>query len=312
MMKAPKKFGSEEEARKFVRLCEDEFEERLELAVNRVCETGDIRIIALAGPTCSGKTTAARKLIQNLSARGKKVHVVSIDDFYYDRDVLRAMADAQDDVEIDYDSEDTIDFDELRRCVAQICTDEPTELPVFDFLEGKRNGHRIIDSDPEDIFIFEGIQAIYPKVTALFEEYGYLSVYISVETEIDVDGTVFDQNEIRLMRRIVRDYQFRGATPEFTLFLWDSVRTNEELSIFPYAVGCDSFINSALQCEIGLLKPFLEKILPQIPTDDRKRAVADKILNKIRDIEAIPAAYLSENSLYFEFIKKGNDLKSRV
>ncbi len=304
MMQSYMSFANESEARNFVEKCERDFEERLSGAVERVCEHRGVRLIGLSGPTCSGKTTAANKLIKYLVAQGKKVHVVSIDDFYYDRDVLVARANNDPDIEIDYDSEDTIDLDELRRCVEQVFTDEPTQIPKFDFLTGKRSGYTTIDADENDMFIFEGIQAIYPSVTALFRQYDYRSVYISVESGIRIGDRTFSTDEIRLMRRVVRDYNFRGATPEFTLYLWESVRANEELNIFPYAVDCDYFINSTLPFEINMLVPFLREILPQVPVDNKYRGQAEDILEKIEGIQPVSPKLLSPESLYYEFLKR--------
>ena len=304
MMQSYMSFANESEARNFVEKCERDFEERLSGAVERVCEHRGVRLIGLSGPTCSGKTTAANKLIKYLVAQGKKVHVVSIDDFYYDRDVLVARANNDPDIEIDYDSEDTIDLDELRRCVEQVFTDEPTQIPKFDFLTGKRSGYTTIDADENDMFIFEGIQAIYPSVTALFRQYDYRSVYISVESGIRIGDRTFSTDEIRLMRRVVRDYNFRGATPEFTLYLWESVRANEELNIFPYAVDCDYFINSTLPFEINMLAPFLREILPQVPVDNKYRGQAEDILEKIEGIQSVSPKLLSPESRYYEFLKR--------
>lgn len=304
MMQARMSFADDGEAREFVKKCEREFEERLSAAVERVCEHKDIRLISLSGPTCSGKTTAANKLTDHLEARGKKVHVVSIDDFYYDREVLLARADNDPDTDIDYDSEETIDLEELRRCVEQVFTDEPTQIPKFDFLTGRRSGYVTIDADENDMFIFEGIQAVYPSVTALFKKFSYKSVYISVESGLEVAGRSFSTDEIRLMRRIVRDHNFRGASPEFTLYLWDSVRANEELSIFPYAVDCDYFINSTMPYELNMLAPFLRSLLPTVPGDDVHRAQAEAMLAKLDGIEPLSPKLLNADSLYYEFLKR--------
>lgn len=304
MMQSHMSFASEREAAEFVAKCEREFEERLSGAVERVCEHRGVRLIGLSGPTCSGKTTAANKLIKHLASQGKKVHVISIDDFYYDRDVLIARANNDPNIEVDYDSEETIDLEELGRCISQVFTDEPTQVPKFDFLTGKRSGYVTIDADENDMFIFEGIQAIYPSVTELFRKYDYKSVYISVESGIQIEDRTFSTDEIRLMRRLVRDYNFRGAAPEFTLYLWESVRTNEELSIFPYAVDCDYFINSTMPFEINMLAPYLREILPKVPADNKFRGKAEAMLKKIEGIQAVSPKLLSADSLYNEFLKR--------
>lgn len=309
MMKSKKRFAGESEERSFVARCEAEFEERLASAIEKVCATEDLKLIALTGPTCSGKTTTAAKLIENMTSIGRKVHIVSIDDFYLDRDVLLARTAGNPDAAIDYDSEETIDLDALALCIEQIFADVPAMIPKFDFVEGRRVGYTAFDPDDDDLFIFEGIQAIYPKVTELFSHHVYKSIYISVESGIDIEGKVFYPNEIRLMRRLVRDYNFRGACPEFTFYLWESVRSNEEINIFPYAAGCDYFINSTLPFEINMLKPFLNIILEQVPRDSKYHAPAAAMLEKIRDIEEIPQSYISENSLYYEFLKRPGEAK---
>ncbi|MGI6167706.1 MAG: uridine kinase family protein [Eubacteriales bacterium] len=303
MMKSKRRFESADEARKFVDSCEADFEARLNAVVEKVCSIEGLKLIGLSGPTCSGKTTAANKLDEVMTALGKNVHVVSIDDFYLDRDVLEQRA-RENGGRIDYDSEDTIDFDALAECVEEIFSDGPTLIPKFDFIKGRRTGFIELETDDNDMFIFEGIQAIYPKVSELFHRYIYKSIYISVESAIEIEGEIFEPNEIRLMRRIVRDFKFRGAKPEFTMYLWESVRTNEELNIFPYALGCDYFINSTLAFEINLLRPYLEEILAGVPDDNKYRERADRILEKINGLEAIPETYLSPNSLYNEFIRR--------
>jgi len=305
MMKSKKKFENARECELFVKECELDFETRLENAVLKACEDKNIRLITLSGPTCAGKTTTAKKLTQHLTSLGKKVHIVSIDDFFYDKDVLEAMADMDPNVEIDYDSEDTIDIEALAACVDQVFDDNgPTRIPKFDFLSGKRVGYTEIDPDGNEFFVFEGIQAVYPKVTALFHKFDYKSIYINVESAIDVDGTVFEPNEIRLMRRLVRDYNFRGAAPEFTFYLWDSVRNNEELNIFPNALECDFYINSTLPFEINLLKPYLVDVLNNMPQSDVHIEKARQLLKKVEGIEPIPKSFISDNSLYYEFLKR--------
>lgn len=301
MLNATKTFESKEQARKFVELCEKDFESRLADTVRQVGENLNMRLIGLSGPTCSGKTTTAKKLISHLTSMGKNVHVVSIDDFFLDRN---DQDDLTNNSEIDYDSEDTIDFDALKKCIAEVFTDEPTKIPRYDFIQKRRTGYITIDPDENDLFIFEGIQAIYPKVTALFRQYNYKSIYICVQSAINMDGTVFEPNELRLMRRLVRDYNFRGSSPEFTYYLWDSVRANEEVSIFPYASGCDYFINSTLPFEVNLLAPYLRKILPLVSGENEHKADAEALLKKIEGIEEVSPDYLIEDSLCYEFIER--------
>lgn len=301
-LKAYKAFGSEREAADFVSLCEEKFEKRLRDVASEVCADRGVRLVALSGPSCSGKTTTANKLISELSAHGRNVHVVSIDDFYYDKEYLHARAEADPNIEIDYDSVSTIDLPALTECVREIFSDEETLIPRFDFKQGKRVGYVHIDPSDDDLFIFEGIQAIYPEITALFSEHPSKSIYICVESGIDFGDIRFEPNEIRMLRRLVRDFNFRNSSPEFTLYLWESVRANEDKNIFPYVSAVNIRIDSALPFEINLLKPYLEDILEKIPQNNEFIGISRSIIEKIADIQPISREYLRENSLYYEFI----------
>ena len=203
---------------------------------------------------------------------------------------------------IDYDSIKTIDFEALVECVREIFSDGKTLVPRFDFKLGKRTGYVEYEPDDDDLFIFEGIQAIYPEITEVFRQYPSTSIYICAQSAVQIGDKIFEPNEIRFLRRIVRDYNFRGATPAFTIYLWESVRSNEEENIFPYVDNCDISIDSTLAFDINILKPYLEDILKKIPDDNEFIGQARRIIEKIKEIETVSKEYLAENSLYNEFI----------
>ncbi len=302
ILEGKKRFDTSKEARLFVESHESDFEKRLDEISERVASDHSIRLVALSGPSCSGKTTTANKLISELEARGRKVHVVSIDDFFYDKDKLAEMSKENGDGKIDYDSIKTIDFEALVECVREVFSDGKTLVPRFDFKLGKRTGYVEYDPDDDDLFIFEGIQAIYPEITAVFKKYPSISIYICAQSGIRIGDKLFEPNEIRFLRRIVRDYNFRGASPEFTMYLWESVRNNEETSIFPHVGKCDIQIDSTLAFDVNILKPYLEDILQKMPEDNEFINEACRIIEKIKDIEPVSREYLAENSLYNEFI----------
>ena len=293
-------FESADHARRFVEICENEFEARLDVIADTVAQSNDVRIVALSGPSCSGKTTTANKLIRELEGRGKRVHVVSIDDFFYDISVLHEMA--EETGKLDYDSVKTIDLDALAECVEEIFADGKTHVPRFDFTEGKRVGYVEYSALGDDIFIFEGIQAIYPEVLSLLSKYKTISVCICVMSAIEIDGVVFEPHEIRFLRRVVRDYHFRSSEPEFTMELWEGVRCNEDQNIIPYIESVDMQIDSTLVFELSMLRPYLEDILGKLPAESKYYPRCVEILQKIKNIQAIPKDYISENSLYNEFI----------
>ncbi|MCI6501786.1 MAG: hypothetical protein MSA49_00940 [Clostridia bacterium] len=304
-LQEPNHFVSEWEKKEFVHAAEADFEIRLRAVASDICADSTVRLIALSGPTCSGKTTAANLLIEELKRFGKNVHVVSIDDFYYNKDYLRERAEMDPTIDMDYDSIDTIDFNALIQCVAAIFSEKKTyvDVPIFDFVSGKRTGYRSVTSTERDVFIFEGIQALYPEISAEFEKYSSVSVHICAESGILVADTHFEPNEIRLLRRIVRDYYYRATTPVDTMQMWKSVRENEQKNIFPYVDRCRYRIDSTMSYEIGMLKPHLEKILCEVPPDSEFATLTHNIINKIQVVQPLSSRYLSENSLYHEFVK---------
>lgn len=303
-MKVRNYFADKADEKAYVEACDAAFDGKLEAVCEAVCQIEGLKLIGLSGPTCSGKTTTANKLIENLSRRGKTVHIISIDDFYYNRDFLTERAERMG-LEIDYDSIDTIDFEALRECVREIFTDEKTVVPRYDFKSGKRSGYIEYAYDDNDLFIFEGIQVVYPEVSSLFREHTYRSIYICVEEEIEINGVIFSPEDIRFMRRIVRDYNFRGAEPEFTYYLWESVRANEERNIYPYAADCDIHINSTMPYDVNMLLPYLLPLLEKIPAENKYSGEAKQLISRLMaaNVQPISSAYIAPNSLYHEFLK---------
>lgn len=298
------KFDSMDEAKRFVEQNEKEFEEKLTSVIRDVSKNHSSRIISLTGPTCSGKTTTAKKIISTFKEYSKRVNIISIDDFYYDHAKLVALSRAKGIEDVDYDSADTIDLKALDLFVEEIFDNKSAEVhcPIYDFQQKRRTGYRLLECTDDDIFVFEGIQALYPQVTSFFEGHEFSSIFICAKSSLDVGGIVFEPNEIRLLRRIVRDNHFRATSAESTLDMWKNVRYNEDINIFPFADTCKYHIDSVFPHEISLLKPYLEACLPTVPNDSEHYASAQMILQKIAPIEELPKNFISENSLYHEFI----------
>lgn len=288
--------------RAFVEACDDDLEARMDAVAKAVAETPGLKFIGLTGPTCAGKTTTARKLTSCLKEHGRRVHVISIDDFYFDKSYLEKRADLDPNIEIDYDSEETIDIDLLREKVDQLLQYCETQMPHFDFNTGMRCNGTVIKPEPEDLFLFEGIQILYPKVHRILNRGVYKSIYICPQSELVQGGEIFESNEIRLMRRLVRDSIHRSAKADFTLYLWQSVRANEDKNIFPYVHVCDYNIDSTMPYEIGMLKPYLEELLSGFTEADQFGKEAKEVLRQLENIPSVPAEYIRPNSLYKEFI----------
>lgn len=313
-IRVPTTFASLAEAEALVKENERAFDARLDCAAAAIsddCVTRGVRILRLSGPTCAGKTTTADKLTEALEAVGRVVYPISIDDFFYDRAVLDERAKLSPSKEIDYDSVETIDLPALAACVRELMERGSTRVPIFDFKSGDRVGYKelTVPDGEEPVFLFEGIQAVYPEVAALFAGVPSRSIFINVMKDITLvdhkgNERVFSPDRIRLLRRLVRDEAKRGACPDFTLTLWRSVRANELTSILPYADNCDYGIDSTMAFDVHMLAPHLRRILTEQPCDGDEAPIADELLRSIEGVEGIPDDYLAPNSLYHEFILK--------
>ena len=278
--------------------CETDFRTRLDGVVNAVLADDDLRTIALSGPTCSGKTTTANRLIEQIGASGHHAVVISIDDFFLDRNDRNRV-----DLEPpDYDSVEAIDLDYLDIFLTRLRNRQSVLVPKYDFTATRRVGYHEYLPDPLDIYVIEGIQAVYPEVTARLGD--YRSIFISVTDDVSVNGVTFDRNEVRLLRRIVRDYNFRGATPEFSFHLWDGVRRNEEKNIFPNAGNCDFYLNSFLPYELFVLRKHALPLLADVPETSGHRPSADELAKKLSALPELPFddRRIPQNSVFREFI----------
>jgi len=293
---------NEAEMREYADECEKVFEDQLDRAVEKLISEPELKIITLSGPTCSGKTTTAEKIIKDLAEVGKRVVVVSIDDFFHGapEDIRESFL--QKKPEVDFDSIKAIDLECFVRCSDDIFEGRDTMLPIFDFKTTRRTGYRKLEAKSYDIVIFEGIQAVYPEITDLLAVHGYESIFTNVWDDLRVNGVFFDRREIRLMRRIVRDYRFRNASLPLTMFLWDSVVKNEDINILPYADNADIKINSLLPYEIHLLKEPLCEILDGLPEENEYYGFAAELKKKFEVIPVIPSKFVPECSVYREFL----------
>lgn len=286
----------------WIALCEARFSENFYGIAEDICKVKKERVIRLFGPTCSGKTTAARILTAIFSSFGKKAHLISLDDFFYDRERLLKMSEDKGISKTDYDSPATIDVEALGKLVAEIFESDTVHCPNYDFKVGKVTGYRTFKTDDDDVFIFEGIQANYRGVREMLSERGSSSIFIAPLSSVTAGGVEFEPNEIRFMRRLVRDFYFRNSSPEFTMRLWQSVRENEDKNIFPYAAESDYSVNSTMDYEIGVLKPFLHKVLEGVKEDSEFYGWAKDILSSVKNVKEIPAELIREGYLYCEFV----------
>ena len=287
--------------RDLIRVNEALHEKRYSQVADLVCQRG-AKAVMLAGPSSSGKTTSANRLATQLRVHGKKPILMSLDDYYLDRDKIAPGPDGK----LDLEHINTIDTDLFKQQLPQLLHGEEAELPTSSFTPGRRvwEGHRMKLS-PDSVIIVEGLHALNPMLRPEGIDSNLIfKMYVSPLLPLNLD----DHNRIptsylRLLRRIVRDFEGRGASVQHTMSMWDSVRRGEKIWIFPFQENADVIFNSSTLYELAVLKkhiyPLLTAVQPEDPWYDEVRGVV-KILNFV--LEANVDDEIPPTSLVREFI----------
>lgn len=285
-------------AKRFVDSCENNFKRKINKTCDSILSNRDIKIVTLCGPTCSGKTTTAAIITAAFERQGKRARVLSIDDFYYDKDMMAAKNIT------DFEGADAIDIELLRSVINDLISGEKTLLPTFDFKERNRVAMTEYQPDENDIYVIEGIQAMYPEVTDILDKSHTRSIFISVADSIDVCGVYFEANEIRLCRRIVRDFFYRNSTAADTMAMWENVRKNEEKNIFPYGKKADHVINSLLSYEPFVISSFFMDITDNFDPVAAGYSVICSLRTRMSRLtdSCINSAVVPDTSVFKEFI----------
>lgn len=289
-------FQNENEIREFIICAEEHYKKQVIDIADQIADNDHIRFITLAGPTCSGKTTSSYIMEHEFENRGISTKIISIDDFY------RSRHDIADDDEPDFESITAIDLPLFKNCIDCILNGQTAQIPVYNFLTGIREKSIPYTPKANEVVVFEGIQAIYPEIVATLPKDATRSIYISVDEDVEAYGSLFQKREIRFLRRLIRDYLFRSATPKRTLELWEGVVHNEEKNIIPYENTADYRINSFLAYELGVIKPYLlNRIQYDFENQDEKQ-LYDKLQKSFENIIEIPSRFVPKNSVFREFI----------
>ncbi len=261
---------------------------------------GQVRMVLLAGPSSSGKTTSCRRLSVQLSVLGFDVQQLSLDDFFVSRDRTPKLPNG----EYDFESIDALDIPLLNDCLMRLFHGERVEVPTFDFVKGVPSfDGKTMQMDANSLLVVEGIHALNPKLTALIPDELKFKVYVSALTQIAIDDlNSIHSSENRMLRRIVRDNNFRGWDAYHTLHHWAEVRRGEEKNIFPFQEKADVMFNSALLYELGVLKTFAEPQLKKVPQNCEEYAEAQHLLNFLDLIDPISTKAIPPTSIMREFL----------
>ncbi len=259
----------------------------------------NIKVVLMAGPSSSGKTTTCNKLSMYLKSFGLRTIPISMDDYF----VERTETPIDDDGKPDFERLEAIDLSLFNETIAKILNFEEVKVPTYNFVHGTKEYKKSIKIDDGDILLIEGIHALNPKILENIPRSNKTLIYLSALTELNIDShSRVSTTDNRLLRRIVRDNRTRGYKVEMTLDAWTKVREGEEKYIFPYQDVADYTYNTALIYELGVLKTYVEPLLYSVEIDSPYYNEAKRLINFLRVFLPIPSEVIPDDSILREFI----------
>ena len=275
-------------------------EKKLAKIAEEIASRKGVKLVLLAGPSSSGKTTSCKRLSIQLAVTGLKPLQISLDDYFVDRD----KTPKDENGEFDFESIYALNLDLLNEQFNALFRGEEVELPKYDFPSGKsvKSGKKL-KLEPNNVLVVEGIHALNPELTAHVPEEQIFRVYASALTTILLDNhNYIPTTDNRLLRRIIRDYKYRGVSAQETIRRWPSVRSGENKWIFPFQENADAMLNTAMLYELSVLKMQAEPLLQQVPENCEEFAEAYRLLKFLKYFKGIPYNNLPPTSLLREFL----------
>lgn len=290
-------------ARYLVNLSETLHDHRYAEIANQIAARPGVKLVLIAGPSSSGKTTSSKRLALHMRVNGLNPIVISLDDYFRNR----VDTPLDENGEYDFECLEALDVPFLNQQLEQLFAGERVEIPKYDFASGSRKFiGQFLQLTENDVLIMEGIHGLNPKLTAQIPDDDKFKLYVSVLTPISIDEkTRMSSRDYRLLRRMVRDNQFRGMSAEDTILRWPSVRAGEEKYIHPFKRMADAEFNSGLFYEIPMLKCYAEPLLQVIPSASLAFDEAQRLLGLIRSVIAmtpIDVRHIPPTSIIREFI----------
>lgn len=285
----------------FIKIAEALHEKKIARIADEIYKHHDrIRTLLIAGPSCAGKTTLTKRLAIQLRVNGLRPRSVSVDDYFVNRDDTPRDANGN----YDFEHIDAIDLELFNDNLMRLIAGEEVDLPRFNFEKGEREyrGDRLRLA-PDEILILEGIHCLNPRLSATVDEDHKFRIYVSALTQLNLDhNSRISTTDNRLLRRLVRDYQFRGHSALTTLRMWPSVREGEKRWIFPTQHEADIAFNSALDYELAVLKPMAEPLLAEVKPDVPEYATARRMQEFLSYFVAAPEDLVPKASILREYI----------
>ncbi len=275
-------------------------EKKIAKIAEEIASRKGVKLVLLAGPSSSGKTTSCKRLSIQLAVNGLKPLQISLDDYFVDREKTPKDASG----EYDYESIYALDLDLVNEQFNALFRGEEVELPKYDFQSGKskKSGNKLKMND-NNVLVVEGIHALNPELTAHIPQEQIFRVYASALTTILLDNhNYIPTTDNRLLRRIIRDNKYRGVSAQETIHRWPSVRAGENKWIFPFQENADAMLNTAMLYELAVIKTQAEPLLQQVPENCEEYAEAYRLLKFLKYFKGIPYNNLPPTSLLREFL----------
>jgi len=292
-------------SQKIILLCEALQEKKLAKIADEIYRRRKmVKIVSIAGPSSSGKTTTANRLCVQLRVNGIRPFLISLDDYFIDRD--KTPLDEKG--EHDFESLSAINIELFNKNLNDLMSGREVTLPRYDFKTGKSCSDGKTMILPENgVLVIEGIHGLNPNLYADVPSYHIYKVYVSALTALNIDHhNRIPTTDGRILRRMVRDFQYRGHSPIETLKRWDSVRNGEDNNIFPYQENADAMFNSTFVYEFSVMKKYAEPLLKQVPADIPEYREVKRLLKFLSFFEEIDDSTIPPNSILREFI--GNSI----
>ncbi|MBI9109199.1 MAG: nucleoside kinase [Spirochaetales bacterium] len=291
----------DKEIKDFIRVAESLHEKKLSIIADHIAEKREnLRVVLIAGPSSSGKTTFTKKLAIHLKVLGFNPQLISLDDYYVQRD----QTPKDENGDYNFEALEAIDIVQLNSDLLQLFDGQEVEIPSYNFKTGFREykGHKI-KMESRNILLIEGIHGLNDRLTEKIPAQQKFKIYISALTQLNLD----DNNRIattdnRLIRRMVRDHQFRGYSALKTLGMWASVKRGEKKNIFPFQNNADAVFNSALDYELAVLKNLAVPVLKTVKPWHEEYAEASRLMSFLNNLITIQTTNVPMNSILREFI----------
>lgn len=295
-----KKIKEENGTKELILFSEALHEKKIAEIAKKIKERGNVRMVLIAGPSSSGKTTFAGKLGMSLRVNGIKPVTISVDNYF----VERVNNPKDEHGNYDFECIEALDLDLFNSQLVDLLAGKEVKLPTFDFTTGEKvyKGNTL-KLEADEILVIEGIHCLNDKLTNLIPKENKFKVYISDLTVLNIDYyNRISTTDTRLIRRIVRDYKFRAYSAEHTLKTWYSVNRGEQKNIFPYQEEADCMFNSSIVYELAVLKKYAMPLLEEIPQTSREYSEARRLITLLKYFENMEPDLVPNNSLLREFI----------